>query len=299
MTIRGATVLLVEDDAIVRAFIHDVLDERGCTVIDTEDGRAARRALAAHQGSIDCILLDRGLPDVDGLALLREFKDMPSLRDVPVILETGDADARSIADGIRAGAYFYLTKPLDRTLLLAVAGAAIASARESIAARGGLPSNAGPVGLLTDARFELRTFEEARDLARTLAPLCPNPEGAVLALLELMVNAIEHGNLGIDYAHKTTLVIEGRLQDEIERRLQDPLLGRRRATLVLHRSATEVSVTIKDEGEGFDWNDYLELSPKRMFDPNGRGILIARGSGVDRLEYEGRGNVVTATWRVA
>jgi hypothetical protein len=52
--------------------------------------------------------------------------------------------------------------------------------------------------------------------------LLPEPRSAVYGLNELLINAVEHGNLGITYDEKIKLVVEGRLESEIERRLALP-----------------------------------------------------------------------------
>ena len=52
---------------------------------------------------------------------------------------------------------------------------------------------------------------------------------------------------------------------------------------------------IVDQGDGFDWQKFLEFDPERAFDPNGRGIAMARLTSFASLAYEGRGNIVTAT----
>jgi anti-sigma regulatory factor (Ser/Thr protein kinase) len=56
----------------------------------------------------------------------------------------------------------------------------------------------------------------------------------------------------------------------------------------------EIRITITDEGEGFDWQSYLTLSPERAMDNHGRGIAMAGLLSFSRLEYRGRGNEVVA-----
>jgi hypothetical protein len=51
-------------------------------------------------------------------------------------------------------------------------------------------------------------------------------------------------------------------------------------------------MTIQDEGDGFDWQKYLDFDPERAFDPHGRGIAMARMMSFDALEYQGKGNTV-------
>ena len=51
---------------------------------------------------------------------------------------------------------------------------------------------------------------------------------------------------------------------------------------------------VRDEGAGFDWQRYLDFAPDRAFDPNGRGIAMARRMSFAQLEYRGCGNEVVA-----
>lgn len=289
--------LLVEDDPISRGQIHVFLRSAGYQLVDAADCAAARRALASG-AAYDAILLDRGLPDGDGLSLVADIRAVPALRDVPVILQTARADAASIRQGIEAGVFFYLTKPLDRKLLQTVVRTAVSALHEQRAQRQGAsapPDHA--LALLAQGRFELRSLDEARQLARAVAPRCPEPEAALTALQELLVNAIEHGNLGISYVEKSQLLQDNVWEAEIERRLADPVLGARRVTLELQQSADEVRVTITDQGAGFDWRPFLDLSTERMFDAHGRGIAMAAMSGSAELRYSGRGNVVSVRWQ--
>ena len=55
-----------------------------------------------------------------------------------------------------------------------------------------------------------------------------------------------------------------------------------------------MSLVISDCGAGFEYKNYLEMSPERAFDPNGRGIAMSRMMSFDTLEYKGKGNQVVA-----
>lgn len=290
-------ILLIEDDAVTRNLIRNVLAEGDYQVVDAPDCHAARQAIAGPQ-AFDCIVLDRGLPDGDGLALLREFKQQPALHDVPMVVQTVRGQDDEVREGIEAGAHYYLTKPLQRGLLRAIIDAAVAGARELRIIRAEMQAASNVLSLLDRGQFHLRDIQQARALAQALAPLCAHeaPENAALVLQELLVNAVEHGNLEISYAGKSELVLSGAMLDEIERRLRDPVLGARQVQISLIRTPGKVQVTIQDQGKGFEWQDFMELSPDRAFDPNGRGIFIARSNGADSIDYSGSGNTVTATW---
>jgi sigma-B regulation protein RsbU (phosphoserine phosphatase) len=142
--------------------------------------------------------------------------------------------------------------------------------------------------------FELHTIPEGVSLATALARAFPDPDRAVIGLTELLVNAVEHGNLGITYEEKATLLEDGELAREIERRASRPDLGARRVKVTLKRTADRIITTIEDEGSGFDWRAYVDYDPARLLDPSGRGIAIARATIFDNLVYNDRGNVVIA-----
>mgnify|MGYP000311181486 CR=1 FL=1 len=86
---------------------------------------------------------------------------------------------------------------------------------------------------------------------------------------------------------------------EIKRRLALPQFAGRFAMVRAERSATAVTFTITDQGEGFEWQKFLTFDPDRAFDPNGRGIAMARMMSFAALEYQGRGNVVVAQVNLA
>jgi hypothetical protein len=116
-----------------------------------------------------------------------------------------------------------------------------------------------------------------------------------MGLMELMLNAVEHGNLGITYDEKSKLIAENGLQEEIERRLALPEYADRIATARFRRVGKSLIFTIKDEGQGFDWKSYLEMSLDRLMDNHGRGIAMSRSISFTHLEYRGKGNCVEAT----
>ncbi len=146
--------------------------------------------------------------------------------------------------------------------------------------------------------YQLRTLHEAKELANLLAAAHPDPDRVVVGLTELLVNAVEHGNLGITYREKAELLDQGDLQAEIERRLALPELASRRVKVTLQRAADRLSTCIEDEGAGFEWQLYDDYDPEHALDPNGHGIAIARGVSFDEVTYHGRGNVVVAVVRL-
>lgn len=293
---REATrILLAEDEEIIAIIIQDLLGAQGCQVSVCGDGQAAWERLQQDRPGYDVVLLDRGLPNLDGMELLRRIKGDASLAHIPVIMETAQGDKESIREGLSQGAYYYLTKPLQAEVLVAVVNAALQQSREYRDMADSVRQAEHPLTLLQTGTFRFRDLDEGRLLANYLARACPDPVRAIQGLQELIVNAVEHGNLEISYADKSTLLMEGGWQDEVERRLRLPEYRERNVEVAFRRQPDGLSFTIQDQGKGFDWANYLDFSPDRAFDLHGRGIAMARKLSFDQLEYRGNGNTVVAT----
>lgn len=114
-----------------------------------------------------------------------------------------------------------------------------------------------------------------------------------LGLHEILINSIEHGNLGITFEEKHEALMEDRLKLLYKKRLGDPKYSNRRVTVDFKPSKTGCEWLIKDEGEGFDWQKALERADQRydLLELSGRGLFIIQ-SYFDEVEYLGSGNQV-------
>lgn len=287
--------LLVEDDEISSALIEHILGAKGYDITTATDGQTAQAILKAIGQEFSAILLDRELPRLDGMALLEWIKNQPELKRIPVIMETGIDDIEQVWRGIAAGAHYYLVKPLQRELLVTIVAAAVAQYQEIQQMSAAERRAESFLGHLRSGLFHYRTLDEAHLMARSLSWAFPDPSRVALGLQELMINAVEHGNLGISYDEKTRLTLSEQWLEEVQRR-QDLECNRdKRVEVTLQRQPGRVVVTIRDQGAGFDWRSYLDFAPQRAFDPHGRGIAMARAFSFDTLEYQGCGNSVTVT----
>lgn len=284
--------LIVEDEPISRELLVDILQENGYDTLCAATGAEAWQQIVAHRERIVAILLDRLLPDMDSLSLLVKLKADPDMTHVPVIMQTSLASEEEVGAGLKAGAYYYLTKPFPPDTLVAIVRSAVQDRHDYLNLQRSLHQARNVLKHLKRAEFWFRTQSEARDLAALAAHAAPDPERVILGLTELMLNAIEHGNLAITYAEKTALISGNSLDAEIERRLALPEYAERRALLKIDRNTEAVRFTIQDEGAGFDWQPFLEMSPSRAFHTHGRGIAMSKLLSFDHLEYRDRGNEV-------
>jgi DNA-binding response OmpR family regulator/anti-sigma regulatory factor (Ser/Thr protein kinase) len=293
MNLDCARVLVVDDEPMNLVIIGEFLAETQFEVDAVESGEAAWQALNGDR-SFDLVLLDRMMPGIDGMEVLRRIKADSRLSDLPVIMQTAAATPNQVREGLQAGAHYYLTKPFEQGALLAIMRSALEGRRNARSLRTRLETEQNVTPLIRRGGYELRTLDEAQCLASYLARLCPQPETAAMGLTELIVNAVEHGNLGVSYQEKAALKLADRWAEEIARRLALPENRDKRVTVDFVRDDKQIAFTVRDQGCGFDWQRYLDFDPDRAFDPNGRGIALARSLAFASLSYGGNGSQVTA-----
>lgn len=289
------TVLIVDDDQQLGKFTAEVLELAGFNVELTGLGRDGLERVGMAPGRYQAVVLDRRLPDLDGLTILRRMKGNSATRNIPVVLLTGLTSEQDIIDGIDAGAYYYVTKPFRESMLQAVVRAAIDDFQSRKDLRQELASTANAIGLLNSGEFRFRTPQDARALAGLLAHCTSNPGAVVTGLWELLINAVEHGNLALTYAEKSSLLAAGQWQDEIKARLASPQHAHKFATVRVEITAQQAIYTVVDEGQGFDPRPYFEFEPGRATHAHGRGIAMARRLSFSSIEFLGNGNTVRAT----
>jgi two-component system KDP operon response regulator KdpE len=109
-----ASILIVEDEATIRRFLRASLESQGFAVLEALTGREGLALAGANVP--DLILLDLGLPDLDGLDVLRKLREFAQ---TPVVILSARGQERDKIEGLDAGADDYLTKPFGVGELLA------------------------------------------------------------------------------------------------------------------------------------------------------------------------------------
>jgi len=284
----------VEDDPDLREALTVILGSADMDVVAAADGAEGLVHLEAAPLDFDTVVSDRIMPNLDGMELLRTIKARREMALLPVIILTVAAEPRQMVEGIDAGAYAYISKPVDADVLVSLVRSAAEDWRHVQELNRHIRSDAETLTLTNTAEFRYRSPDQAMGLGALLAKICPDPDRVVMGLSELLVNAIEHGNLEIGYDEKSRLLKTQGWQDEIERRLALPEYADRMASVEVERSDKGVVFTIRDQGSGFQPDPYLEIDPSRVFDAHGRGIAMARLLSFDDLRYEDGGRRAVA-----
>lgn len=287
--------LVVDDDAINLEIIAEYLTDQHYHLDFAHNGQEAWNKLLTSPDEYDAIILDRVMPVMDGMEVLSRIKQDHRFNKLPVIMQTASDSPEEVAEGLAAGAWYYLAKPYNDIALSSIVKAALTDRKNRQELVRLDTEIHGLLDMTHEAHFRFRTPQQARQIAALLAKTCPDESTAAMGLSELALNAIEHGNLGLSYEDKSRLLADGSWYEEIEKRLSEPMQQERYAVLEFKRSPECLTFTIRDMGNGFDWLTYLEFDPVRAFDTHGRGIAMARQLAFSSLEYQGRGNVVVVT----
>lgn len=284
-------ILVVDDERDNCLILENYLKDFGYEVETARHGEQAWFMLISTTNPYDIVLLDWMMPGQSGLEILQQMQKHPQLRHVQVIMQTARARADEIQKGIDAGAWYYLTKPFDEETLLAIVKTALTDRKNYLDMHYAIQASKEQDHCVGN-RFAIRTLHEAKNLAVVLATLCHDSTRRGLGFLEILLNAIEHGNLGITYEEKTNLLAEGLWESEINRRLELPQHIDKMVEILVTHNQTGLFFVIKDQGKGFDWKKYITFDPSRATSTHGRGIAMAKYISFDHLEYRGTGNEV-------
>jgi FixJ family two-component response regulator len=177
MTLDMPTVFIVDDDVSVRESLETLVEYAGwhCETFETANDFLARPPATGPS----CLLLDVGLPDLNGLELQRRIGTDRS--DMPIIFITGNGDIPVTVKAMKAGAAEFLVKPLRQDILLAAMRSALARSRMQ------RDLNAADATLLT--RFETLTQREREVMALVTAGMLNKQIGFQLGITEITVKA--------------------------------------------------------------------------------------------------------------
>ena len=111
--------LIVDDDMRNIFALSTVLEEHDMVIVSADNGRDAIRMLQ-DEPDVDIVLMDIMMPEMDGMETMREIRKIPQLKNLPIVAVTAKAMKGDREKCIEAGAWDYLSKPVDTEQMLAV-----------------------------------------------------------------------------------------------------------------------------------------------------------------------------------
>lgn len=242
----------------------------------------------------DLVILFLDPADDSGLILLKEIVQINPM--TKVIVTADRVDGFLSVECMRLGALDYLIKPLN-----------IASLLESIQMIQD-HQESFYLGIKPDSESvirEVKTITFGNDRERipyiinqavlNAGKVCRDIEMLKIALSEILLNAIEHGNLGISMEEKAKAVKNGTFEELVKQRMINPKYANRVVTFNVHMDQDFLEYYITDEGGGFDYKKKFDTDPNAHIG-SGLGVQIAK-SFFHEVVYEGRGNRVRLLYR--
>ena len=289
------TLLIVDDEPFNLDILQEHLEDEGYNIITASSGEQALEILLNVNSDISTILLDRMMPGMDGIEVLKKIKEESRYSNVPVIMQTAAASDANVIEGLEAGAFYYLTKPFEPELVVTVVKSALNDYENYLkSARSGQDVDE-LMPLIEGLTLSFKNIDEAHLVVGRIAKMFPDPGKVILGMSELIVNAIEHGTLEISYDEKSKLLETNTWKQEVKNRLNDDKYKDRVVRLKITKTEDQVIFEIEDEGDGFDWESFIDINAERVYDSHGRGIAMASMVSFDSLTYNEKGNVVTCT----
>jgi len=290
------TILIVDDEQIIRNVLKRKLEQTtALTVLTANDGRQALGIFDSEQ--IDLVISDLLMSEMNGIDLLRNLKQRQP--DIPVIIITGYGTLDDAIEAIHLGAEDFIKKPFDinevietieKTFRKIAAETDQRRIIKFIAAehvRLVVPTDVDLINLVINFIFshiKARWLVDDEDLHEVK-----------VCLYEALSNAFEHGNLEIAGAEKVKLLEQSQQawREFLTARIQQEPFCDREITITLDISIAEMTVSILDQGPGFDHGKRsADVDPEALFKSSGRGLLLIQ-SLMDEVTFNESGNLIT------
>lgn len=296
------SVLFVDDEEDIRFSFEDRFENRFSLRLAASGVEGIN--ILKDQPEIGVVVTDIRMPEMNGFELIRQARELNP--DLGFIVVSGHGDAEDILQAMRLGARNYLRKPYKFSELENAVEQEIRRYLILRNERFNKEEDQAVENLVTSVdkiTYELPSQMDmvvpvAFRLVRRLQSIgiCNDYErgNIALALIEILTNALEHGNFEIPGEEKIQLKSEGETvyQDELKRRAALSPYKDRLVKIQVSMEPEQARFLVIDEGKGFDFENLPDpTDPMNLFLSSGRGIMLARAF-LDEVEYQGSGNTV-------
>jgi len=289
-------VLLVEDELSSLCYLEQVLKQEGIDYQTATDGRIGFDVFKKFQP--DFVLSDINMTEMSGIELLEKIKAIKP--ETIVVMLTSYHSEQYVVDAMKHGANNYLKKPIHKDTLLA-------SLRKYQNIIEMCDYDKKVFSFQLKHNFTL-VFPTNFDIIPSVVNLLVTETEGVLSiekqldirlgLSELLLNAVEHGNLGISFYEKSDAINNDTLSLLYDQRMSIPALVQRFVEVRYTYDDQICEWLITDQGKGFDYKSIPDpSSDEGLLCLHGRGIFICKFQ-FDDMEYLGCGNQVKVIKKV-
>ncbi|MBF0508586.1 MAG: response regulator [Deltaproteobacteria bacterium] len=286
-------ILVVDDDPAILKLITKVLNKWGFPVTTASDGLQALELF--RRESYPIVLTDVMMPQLNGIELLKEIRKIDPLTFVITMTAHGNENLAITA--LREGAANYIKKPFALDHIKDVVTRIARTIKQQLRTspdRSSVVQEWMVLEIKNDLDKIFGVVNQALSCASNIVKV-EELSGLSIGLYEIILNAMEHGNLEINFDEKTRLIETNTYLDAITERKCYAAFKSRTVKVISHINRTRIKVVVKDNGPGFDWRSKIgeleEMDPMELLN-HGRGILLARIN-FDEIRYNDAGNVVT------
>jgi CheY-like chemotaxis protein len=283
-------VLIVEDDKVSCKKMQTIVTHQGHQTKVAKDG--VQGIELYNKFKPDLIFTDIQMPKMSGLEFLSTIRQTDN--DVIVIVNTAFGSEKHAMEAFHLNANNYISKPIHFSEVLHHLKKYEAIIQERTL-------NREIEAMFIKRSYTLQVPNKIEQIPRVVDHLLTiggdaiHPEeqlGVRLGLVELIVNAVEHGNMGITYDEKNMAINRNRLNILYQERLAIPEIAARRVKINFELNERGCEWVITDEGTGFDWEAIPDPTKgKSLRALIGRGIFLSRFY-FDELEFIGTGNII-------
>ena len=285
-------ILIVEDDNSSRMYLENLIELNGYDYKSASNGMEGLNIFDTFNP--DIVITDIQMPVMDGLEMLETIRSKKS--ETIIIITTAYGSENYAIQALHLGANNYLKKPVAGYDLLP-----LLKKYEKI--KFGKNIDNYKQGKVLSKRFKIEFKTSIKNIPNIVDNILNQSSGPYeenerinveLGLVELITNALEHGNLEISAQEKINALNENRLEELYFEKENKPELSSRKLTVTFTMDTESCEWIIEDQGNGFDWKNIKDpTKDDNILELSGRGIFIS-GFLFDELEYSGRGNIVRA-----
>ena len=290
-------ILVVDDEELIIQLLRDYLNDLGYEVVTAYSSEEVLEKIG-DGFDFDLVLSDINLPGKSGIELLRIIRELKT--DIPVVLLTGLKTLDNAISAVKNGATDYITKPFELKSVGQVIEK-ILKKQHRIQWQEQIFEHLQYVKYYF--QFRSSGFSPgilSKEIAGILKKIQFTNQAEIdqceLAFTEVLVNALEHGNLELPSQTKgSDLAGKSRFEELREKRLQDSAFSQRSLYVTFEADLDVFTLSVRDEGPGFDWKRYFHKTQQENSvntDYFGRGFKIIKHIS-DEIHFNDKGNMIT------